>query len=195
LIVLPFFITMCLKSYPERDSQQVMKKKILTFEALYKLYEKTILMETCRKLKQKELIEESMQETMIKIHKKFREISELEPDAQELYIRKIARGTATDIFRKEVAGRNHIVYMEDFLDADGEIAEEGFIMADVVLEPDLKEQLAQLTEGEREMIHLVFYEGYSYGEISSMLHISEDNARQKLYRAKKHLKAILEREK
>jgi len=85
--------------------------------------------------------------------------------------------------------------MEDFLDADGEIAEEGFIMADVVLEPDLKEQLAQLTEGEREMIHLVFYEGYSYGEISSMLHISEDNARQKLYRAKKHLKAILEREK
>lgn len=195
MIVLSFFITMCLKSYPERDLQQVMKKKKLTFETLYKLYEKTILMETCRKLKQRELIEESIQETLIKIHKKFREISEMEAGAQELYIRKIARGTATDVFRREVAGRNHIVYMEDFMDADGEIAEEGFIMADVILDSDLKEQLEQLTEEERQIIHMVYYEGYSYREISAILHVAEANARQKLHRAKKHLKAILEREK
>ena len=194
MIVLSFFITMCLKSYPERDLQQVMKKKILTFEALYRLYEKTILMETCRKLKQRELIEESIQETLIKIHKKFREISEMEAGAQELYIRKIARGTATDLFRGEVSGRNHIVYMEDFLDADGEISEDNFIMADVILESDLKEQLELLTEEERQIIHMVYYEEYSYREISAILHVAEANARQKLHRAKKHLKAILERE-
>lgn len=169
-----------------------MKKKTLTFEAFYGLYEKIILKETCRKLKNMELIEESIQETLIKIHKKFLEISQLEPGPQELYVRKIARGTAVDIFHREVAGRNHIVYLEDLMNTDGEIGEEGFIMADAVLETDLKEQLKQLTEEEREIIHMVFYEGFTYKEIAVMLRVSEANARQKLHRAKKHLRAIIE---
>ncbi len=169
-----------------------MKKK--TFEEIYAAYKKIIYLETSRKLTRKELIEESMQETLVKIHMQYEKISSLELAAQAAYIGKIARGTAINIFYKEVQRKNNIVYIEDFQEEGIDFFKESaFIMADVVLESDLTEMLDELAETDREIIHLVYFDELEYDEIARLLHISEEAARQRLSRAKKRLKSIIEK--
>ena len=168
-----------------------MKKK--TFEEIYAAYKKIIYLETSRKLTRKELIEESMQETLVKIYLQYEKISNMEPGAQATYMGKIARGTAINIFYKEVQRRNHIVHIEEYKDEDDAfLSESAFIMADVVLESDLTEVLDKLSECDREIIHLVYFDELEYDEITETLCISQEAARQRLSRAKKRLKVIIE---
>ena len=83
-----------------------MKKiKRPTFEEMYDSYKKLIYIETYKHLKPLELIEESMQETMIKILKQYEKLADMDEAARRVYIGKIASGTATNFYYKEVAER------------------------------------------------------------------------------------------
>ncbi len=168
--------------------------KKLSFEEIYAVHKKIIYLETSRKLNRKELIEESMQETLVKIHLQYEKISKMEPAAQAVYIGKVARGTAINIFYKEIERQNKIVYIEDYKDDCPEfLKESAFIMADAVFESDMKEILDELPEPDREIIHLVYFDEMEYVEIAEILHISQEAARQRLSRAKKKLKSIIEK--
>ena len=173
-----------------------MKKiKRPTFEEMYDSYKKLIYYETFKHLKSLELIEESMQETMIKILKQYEKLADMDEAARRVYIGKIARGTATDFYYKEVATRNNVVYIEELSEGEGSISETEVFMSDIILDSNLEDSLDELTSGEREIIHLFYFEEIPYSEIASLLGISEDNARQRMCRAKKYLKKILESKK
>lgn len=173
-----------------------MKKiKRPTFEEMYDSYKKLIYVETRKHLKPLELIEESMQETMIKILKQYEKLADMDEAARCTYIGKIARGTAINFFYKEVAACNNVVYIEDLGEGEKDFSETEVIMPDIVLGSDLEEFLSELTPGEREIIHLFYFEEIPYSEIASLLGISEDSVRQRMCRAKKHLKKILESKK
>ena len=173
-----------------------MKKiKRPTFEEMYDSYKKLIYIETYKHLKPLELIEESMQETMIKILKQYEKLADMDEAARRVYIGKIASGTATNFYYKEVAERNNVEYIEELSEGEGSIPETGAFMSDIILDSNLEDSLDELTPGEREIIHLFYFEEIPYSEIASMLGISEDSVRQRMCRAKKHLKKILESKK
>lgn len=165
-----------------------MKKKKLTFEEIYSAYKNIIYMESSRKLNSKELIEDAMQETLLKVYKQYEKISDMDYPAQAVYIGKVARGTAINIFNREVVKKNNIDSIEEY-------GEDVLVMQDIVLESDIEEYLVQLSEADREIIHMVYYDEFTYFEIANMLCITEDNARQKLCRAKKRLRDIIEKSK
>lgn len=170
-----------------------MKKiKQPTYEEMYYSYKKMIYFETSKYLKRLELIEESMQETMIKILQQYDKLASMDEAARIVYIGKIARGTAINFFYKEVAAHNDVVYIEELGESIETISESEATMADIILDLDLETYLNKLTPGEREIIHLFYFEELSYSEIASLLIISEDNARQRVCRAKKHLKKIMD---
>ena len=171
------------------------KTKRPTFEEMYDSYKKLIYFETCKHLKPMELIEESMQETMIKILKQYEKLADMDEAARGAYIGKIARGPAINFFYKEVAEHNNVVYIEDLGEGEGDFSETEVIMSDIILDSNLEDSLDELTPGEREIIHLFYFEEMSYSEISSLLGVSEDNARQRMCRAKRHLKKIMESKK
>lgn len=168
-------------------------RKQPTFEELYYTYKKIIYLETVKYLTPLEIIEESMQETMIKIFNQYEKLANMDENARCAYVGKVARGTAINFFYKEVTARNHIVYIEDLGEGDFSEAEDS--MSDIVLGSDLEEFLDELMPGEREIIHLFYFEEIPYSEIASLLTISEENARQRMCRAKRHLKKIMESKK
>ncbi len=59
-------------------------------------------------------------------------------------------------------------------------------------ESDLVTEVMALPEGEREVIHLFYYEGYSVKEIARILGISGTAVTSRLSRARKHLRERLE---
>ena len=90
---------------------------------------------------------------------------------------------------------NNVEYIEELSEGEGSISETEFFMSDIILDSKLEDSINELTPGEREIIHLFYFEEIPYSEIASLLGISEDNARQRMCRAKKHLKKILESKK
>ena len=169
------------------------KLKETTFEEMYYSYKKIIYFETAKYLKPLELIEESMQETMIKILKQYEKLMDMDEAARRVYIGKIARGTAINFFYKEVAAHNNVVYIDAL--SEENLSETEVILSDIIIDSNLEDSIDELTPGEREIIHLFYFEEIPYSGIASLLGISEDNARQRMCRAKKHLKKIMESKK
>lgn len=59
---------------------------------------------------------------------------------------------------------------------------------------DLYYVLGDLTQKEREIIHLYYYEDYKIGEIANVMNMSETAIQTRLYRARTKLKCILKKE-
>lgn len=59
---------------------------------------------------------------------------------------------------------------------------------------DLYYALDNLTQKEREIVHLYYYEDYKVGEIADIMHMSETAIQTRLYRARMKLKTELEKE-
>lgn len=59
---------------------------------------------------------------------------------------------------------------------------------------DLYYALGDLTQKEREIIHLYYYEDYKIGEIANAMNMSETAIQTRLYRARTKLKCILKKE-
>lgn len=59
---------------------------------------------------------------------------------------------------------------------------------------DLYYALGDLTQKEREIIHLYYYEDYKIGEIANVMNMSETAIQTRLYRARTKLKCILKKE-
>ena len=85
-----------------------------------------------------------------------------------------ARKTSVDLESEEW----HLEYYEGFTDSDRAVFDE----------------LMALTEMYRAPIHLFYYEGYSYKEISRILKISESAVAMRIKRGKEQLKIRLEEE-
>ena len=137
--------------------------------------------------------EDLAQDTFVKAYKHFDSLKEI--DKAKSWFFSIARNVAVDFFRrnknKSVALDNAI--LENYAAANaidsrtqvesGEIAHE------------LKECVAQLNSEERLIIRLLYYEGFSYNEISTLLVMNTNTLKSKLHRARKSLLKLVKENK
>lgn len=97
---------------------------------------------------------------------------------------RIARNVVYDFFRKEK--RHHTVSIDDV----GEIAgQQG--MEKTRKKMIMQDALARLSERDRMLLTLAYYQGLTLAEAADVLEISEDNAKVALYRARKRLRKEL----
>ena len=99
---------------------------------------------------------------------------------------------ARNLFLNNVKKGKRIVYeeiSEEF--ADGHLGPEEKAMEDMKNQ-ELYRAIMQLDTGLREVIALRYFSELSQKEIASLLHISPENVRIKVYRAKKEIKNYME---
>jgi len=149
------------------------------FRTLFERFSDRVFRYAFTLLRNKHLAEEVAQETMIAVWKsasRFAARSKV-----STWIFGIARNKAFDLVRKEKRG-------ERLPDAP-------------LVSPDpgpglLKQQivagaLRELPEPQREVVFLTFYEGLSYGEISTILGIPEGTVKSRMFHAKRKLAEAL----
>ena len=103
------------------------------------------------------------------------------PRERELWVLAIARNACLDYFRKGTRQRElQERYTQEFMPPTHD--------------PDAKfawEALAELTDCERSILYLHFKMGYTFGEIGTMLGLSESHVRVKSFRALKQVRKQL----
>lgn len=129
--------------------------------------------------------EDLAQDTFIKAYKKFHTLQN--PGKLKSWLFQIARNTVIDFFRKnknrEVAVESQI--MENF--AKTTTADFQDKMSNLEVSKELERCIDQLVKEDRAIIKLLYYDGFSYKEISGLLNINQNTLKSRLHRARKLL--------
>lgn len=104
----------------------------------------------------------------------------LEPGKERAWLLQVAANECRSLWRRLNRHRT-------------EPLEEAMAVAAPEVEPVLRQMMA-LKTGEREVLYLFYYEGYSVKEIATMLRLSQTAVTTRLYRARKELRTVLEQE-
>ncbi len=166
---------------------------VQAFQDLFARYQKPIADFLYRMTRDSELAADLTQDTFLKAYAHLSEIDSITNVRAWLY--KIAANTARNALRRQ----HHFgwVSLADLQPAEaGDIkgvvlTEQGDLATSVVERDVLQSALLKLTPTARAVMLLRATGGFEIGEIATMLHISEANARKILYRAKEKLRAIL----
>jgi len=159
------------------------------FEALYQRYEKRVFQYLMTVVNEATLAEEILVEVMLAVWKgltTFQGQSKV-----STWIFGIAHHKAVDGLRKVTSQQRGGFSVEDMVESPAQ--KEG------PLEETNKNQLATLTNlammnlssDHREILHMTFYEGQSYPEISELLGIPVNTVKTRVYYAKQQLKKTL----
>ena len=127
--------------------------------------------------------EDAVQEAFLRIAQRPDSIADARSTRTKVYVLTIVRHIAFDMLR--AAGRTEPSDPESMQRTAVTGPAEG---------PGLLEAIRELPENYRTLIILRFHEGYSVKEIAGMLGMNEGAVQRSLYRAKKRLEAMLERE-
>lgn len=160
------------------------------FTAIYDAYKKLMFRVAMSVLHSPQLAEEAVQESFLKIAEKISAFSEPVCSKSASFIVIIVRNTAIDILRKEKPGAS-----VEYDEAIG--TEENLKMPDIgeVLHGGLgqvAEIISSMDKIYGDALKLKYVYGFSSGEISKILGISEKNAQMRIYRAKLILRKKLE---
>ena len=128
--------------------------------------------------------EDLAQETFIKAYKKFDTLKE--PDKFKSWLFQIGRNTVIDFFRrnKNKAFAMDSTILENIPDTTVDYQER---VASMEVTKELDRCIGQLVKEDRAIIKLLYYEGFSYKEISDLLNINENTLKSRLHRARKIL--------
>jgi len=129
--------------------------------------------------------EDLAQETFIKAYKKLDSLKNLEKARSWLY--SIARNTLIDFFRKH---KNKDISLSDALlenIAGGTGVDYQNQAVNSEISRELDRCIDRLVKEDRAIVRLLYYEGFSYKEITELLHINENTLKSRLHRARKVL--------
>jgi len=160
------------------------------FEALYHRYEKRVFRYVMTVVADATLAEEILVEVMLAVWKGLKTFQG--QSKVSTWIFGIAHHKAVDGLRKVTSQQRGGVPIEDILESPDS--------KDGPLEETNKNRLAELTNrammnlssDHREILHMAFYEGQSYPEISGTLDIPVNTVKTRVYYAKQQLKKILQ---
>ena len=161
-------------------SDQALVKRVAAededaFRTLYSRYADRVFRYAMTLVRNQHLAEEAAQETMVAVWKsavRFEGRSKA-----STWIFGIARNKAFDLIRRESRGdRVPDVSLVSPDPAPGLLKEQQVAGA-----------LSTLPDAQREVVFLTFYEGLSYGEISSLLDIPEGTVKSRMFHAKRKL--------
>ena len=158
-------------------------------------------------LKHKQDAEDAVNDAMCKIIKY---LSKFEDSASEeicnmvtICIRSIVKNKAIDNYNKNKKRTKHQAdyYVKDVEDDSyvmRDFEDEQFVLEDVVIKKEeceiIRKALLKLTDDMQDAINLVYMCGYSCVEAADFLGISDGAVRARLFKARKKLKDILDKE-
>lgn len=138
-----------------------------------------------RYIKQKEDAEEILSDGFIKVFNKLKEFEYYNDKSFEAWIKRIMINESLMFLRKR-----KII----FLDEDNALKMESLNTTDSEFEAeDIYNLILSLPTGYRTIFNLFAIEGYSHGEISQMLQISDGTSRSQLTKARVMLKAKMDK--
>ncbi len=134
--------------------------------------------------------EDLAQETFIKAYKKLESLKEQEKMKSWLF--SIARNVTIDFFRrnKEKSVPLDSVIMENYARATAVDYRQDVMHGEVSQE--LQKCMTLLSEEDRMIVKLLYYEGFSYKEICDLLQINQNTLKSRLHRARKVLLAAVQ---
>lgn len=167
-----------------------MLNKVAQFEDIVNEYQRDLVNFHYRFVGNRMEAEDLAQDTFIKAYKKFHTLQN--PGKLKSWLFQIARNTVIDFFRRsknrEIALDNQIV--ENF--AQTTTAEFQDKMANLEISKELERCIDQLIKEDRAIIRLLYYDGFSYKEISGLLGINQNTLKSRLHRARKVLLASIQ---
>lgn len=170
---------------------------IQAFQDLFSRYQKPIADFLYRMTHDREMAADLTQDTFVKAYAHLADLGNIANVRAWLY--RIAANTACNALRRQ----HHFTWVSlaDLQPPDGSeangavvVAAHGDLATSVVERDALEAALQTLTPTARAVLLLRATGGFETGEIATMLHISEANARKILYRAKEKLRSALEKD-
>ncbi len=149
------------------------------FQQLYDLFADRVYRYAFTILHDKHLAEEIAQETMIAVWNGANRFAGR--SKASTWIFGIARNQAFTLLRKEKRAENTGVPELVQADPSKQLIQHERVMT----------ALEELSADHREVIHLTFYEGLSYGEISGILGIPSGTVKSRMFHAKQRLAEVL----
>lgn len=152
------------------------------FEQVINDYQKTIINFHYRFVGDKFEAENLAQETFIKVYLKFRTLKD--PKKLKSWIFSIARNVVIDFFRKNK--NREFAFGNEIVANHVEATSADFIgqVDDDEISRELERCVDQLSPQDRTLIKLLYYEGFSYKEISKLLKINQNTLKSRLHRAR-----------
>lgn len=159
------------------------------FEEVVKQYQREIINFHARLVGDRFEAEDLAQETFIKAYNRFDSIEDMTKVRSWLYT--IARNVTIDFFRKN---KNRQIPLTDgVLDHFARLTAIDY--RHEVLQKELSEELLryidELNSGDRLIVRLLYYEGFSYKEIAKLLRINQNTLKSRLHRARGLLLEII----
>jgi len=158
------------------------------FEKIVDQYQKSLINFHYRFVGNRQDAEDLAQETFLKVYLKLDTLKE----GQKLrsWIFSIARNQAIDFFRKhkdrEVALESEVLeYFAEYASNSSDDHEGNILNKQVAKE--LNTYLRELSDEDRRIIKLLYYEGLTYKEISKMMNINQNTLKSRLHRVRKVL--------
>lgn len=159
--------------------------QIKQFEEIVNQYQRDLVNFHYRFVGNRPEAEDLAQDTFIKAYKKFDTLKE--PDKLKSWLFQIARNTVIDFFRRN---KNKPFAMDSaILENIPEAATVDYQSraADMEVSKELEHCIDRLVKEDRAIIKLLYYEGFSYKEISELLNINQNTLKSRLHRARKIL--------
>ena len=159
------------------------------FEKIVAQYQRDIVNFHYRLVGNRFEAEDLAQETFIKAYKRLDSLKELEKMKSWLY--SIARNVTIDFFRsnKHRAVPLDNMILENYVRATAVDYREEVLKKEVSKE--LNKSLEKLSEQDRMIVKLLYFEGFSYKESCKILNINQNTLKSRLHRARKILLAAI----
>ncbi len=163
------------------------------FEGIVAQYHREILNYVYRLVGNNYEAEDLTQEAFIKAFQKFESLKELAKVRSWLY--SIARNVTIDFFRRN---KNQNIRLDDMILENYARATATDYRNEILkkeISREMTATLANLPEQDRTIIKLLYYEGFSYTEIGTLLHLNQNTLKSRLHRTRKALFGILKSKK
>ena len=161
------------------------------FEQIYFEYSRYLYVIGFNILRDKESIEDAMQQCFIKIFNNIDKISIIQSKQTKSFISVIMRNEAINIYNNNKALSSKIKPLDDEDDVEDQNSNIEEILARAELKKEVYGYIKALNVNESNIIILKYVKGYSSQEISGLLGVSQEVVRQRLSRAKKKLVALI----
>ena len=132
------------------------------------------------------LAEDVVQESFIRILKKFEKIEKKKCPQTRKYFVNIVRTISIDVYRKNK--KQQTISFDEF---EATIIDEFANTEDILEGKELETYLLKLPKSYYIIMSLKYDDGYSYKEIAQILSITEENVKKRLLRARTKLREIL----
>lgn len=157
------------------------------FERIYLAYKQTMFYAANRVLKNHHSSEDAVHQAFLRIVDNLDKINETDCHKTQAFLVVITEHIAIDIYRKRkredmVSFDELEIYIADDTCPENEVIDE------------ISSAILKLPVNYSTVLRLKFSQGYSDSEIAEILDIKQENVRQRIYRAKKKLSQLLQKE-